>query len=450
MIATIRELIRDKKVLILGYGREGRSSWQRIAEAGGYAQVAIADMNQIRLPEDHPAALICGPDYQKCLDDFDIVFKSPGIVLEKEIHSYRCQIVSETELFFRRYGRQCVGITGTKGKSTTTTLIYHILKETGHDCVLAGNIGIPMFDLIDQIDEETIIVCELSCHQLEYVSHGPHIGLLLNIHEEHLDHYGTMEKYVAAKENIYRPQRAEDILICNVDNLPEKGVYGGHLISVCDENGETKQPADIELVDSALHLGAHCYSIPVDRIRLIGHHNYVDIAFAYAVCHLYHISDEDFTDALISYEPLPHRLQYIGDYQGVHYYDDSISTICETTIQALKSLPETDAVLIGGMDRGIDYGELIEFLSTHPVPHIILMEETGQRIFAEIKKYYPGFEHLERVALVYHLQSAVALAKALCRPGSCCVMSPAAASYGIFKNFEERGEVFGRLVLEGV
>ncbi len=449
MIQTIRELIRDKSVLILGYGREGRSSWQRIQEAGGYARIAIADINPVRPQDGHPAELICGPDYQKCLDDFDVVFKSPGIVLERDIHTYKCQIVSETELFFRRYGSQCVGITGTKGKSTTTTLIYHILKETGHDCVLAGNIGIPMFDLVDQIGPETIIVCELSCHQLEYVSCGPHIGLLLNIHEEHLDHYGTMEKYVAAKENIYRQQREGDILICNVENLPKPGTFKGKLISVCDENGALAVPADIELRGSSVVTGERSYAIPTDSIRLIGHHNDVDIAFAYGVCRMFGVCDEDFSRALVTYEPLPHRLQYIGDRRGIHFYDDSISTICETTIQALKSLPKTDAVLIGGMDRGIDYGELITFLSGHPVPYILLMEETGQRIFGEIRKDYPDFKHPERLILVCHLDGAVALAKQLCRPGRCCVMSPAAASYGIFKNFEARGEAFKKLVLEG-
>ena len=285
MIDIIRELIKDKSVLILGYGREGRSSWQRIKEAGGYRQIAIADMNQVQTEEGHPARLICGPDYQKCLDDFDVVFKSPGIVLEKDIHDYRCEIVSQTELFFRRFGRQCIGITGTKGKSTTTTMIFHILKETGHDCVLVGNIGIPMFDMLDQINDHTLIVCELSCHQLEYVTCAPHVGLLLNIHEEHLDHYGTMEKYVAAKENIYRPQKEEDVLICNVDNLPAENVYKGHLVAVCDRNetGHETTTADVLLTDAAICIEGHVYQIPTDKIRLIGHHNYVDIAFVYAV-----------------------------------------------------------------------------------------------------------------------------------------------------------------------
>lgn len=165
---------------------------------------------------------------------------------------------------------------------------------------------------------------------------------------------------------------------------------------------------------------------------------------------MYDISDEDFSKALITYHPLPHRLQYIGEACGIRFYDDSISTICDTTIQALKSLPDTDAVLIGGMDRGIDYSELIQFLSVCDVPHIILMEATGRRIFEEIGKYYPAFNGTERIKLVYHLDGAVALAKKICRQGHCCVMSPAAASYGIFKNFEARGEAFAELVREGV
>lgn len=450
MIDTIKELIKDKNVLILGYGREGRSSWRRIKEAGGYRSVAIADMNPVQTQEGEPQKLICGPDYQKCLNDFDVVFKSPGIVLEQDIQNYQCAITSQTELFFRRFGSQCIGITGTKGKSTTTTMIYHLLKETGHDCVLVGNIGIPMFDMIDEIHAETLIVCELSCHQLEYVTCAPHVGLLLNIHEEHLDHYGTMEKYVAAKENIYRPQKADDILICNVDNLPEEQALKGRLITVCDhdEAGHAQIMADVLLKQSHIETGSHVYAIPTEKIQLIGHHNYVDIAFVYAVGRLYHISDEDFSRALMTYHPLPHRLQYIGDACGIRFYDDSISTICDTTIQALKSLPDTDAVLIGGMDRGIDYSELIAFLSACTVPHIILMEATGKRIYEEIQKYYPQFEHPDRIKLVYHLDGAVALAKKLCRPQHCCVMSPAAASYGIFKNFEARGEAFAKLVME--
>ena len=160
------------------------------------------------------------------------------------------------------------------------------------------------------------------------------------------------------------------------------------------------------------------------------------------------MDDESFTKALISYEPLPHRLRLIGSLDGVRYYDDSISTICDTAIQALKSIPSPGSILIGGMDRGIDYSELIEYLSVDSVPHIILMEATGKRIYKEIKDSYPAFHDPDRLHLVEHLSDAVELAKKVTPRGSACILSPAAASYGIFKNFEARGDAFRDLVFE--
>ena len=166
------------------------------------------------------------------------------------------------------------------------------------------------------------------------------------------------------------------------------------------------------------------------------------------MCGLLGIGEAAFTEGLKSYEPLPHRLQYLGQRDGVKYYDDSISTICATTIQALKTLTDADTVLIGGMDRGIDYGELIQFLSGCPVPHIVLMEATGRRIYEEIGRDYPEFAGRDRLILADHLEEAVRAARSVTRPGHSCVLSPAAASYGIFRNFEERGEAFSRYVFE--
>ena len=160
------------------------------------------------------------------------------------------------------------------------------------------------------------------------------------------------------------------------------------------------------------------------------------------------MSDEVFKAGLCSYEPLPHRLQYIGTVNDVRYYDDSISTICETTIQALEGLKNVGSVLIGGMDRGIDYHDLEKYLDRSDVSYIILMADTGKRIYEEIGRDFPDFSRPERLVLVDTLWAAVEKAKELTKPGKCCVMSPAAASYGIFKNFEERGEVFTKYVLE--
>lgn len=446
MIEKIEPWIKGKRILLLGYGREGQSTWNVLRRLGTYEALDIADLKApAALPEDG-TVWHTGPDYQKCMDDYDVVFKSPGIVLERPENEYRCSILSQTEVFFQCFRDQIIGITGTKGKSTVTTLLYHLLKQAGMDALLVGNIGIPALDHMEEVKPDTRIVFELSCHQLEYMTVSPHIGILVNIHEEHLDHYGTMEKYVEAKHHIFKNQRPDDILICNVQCLPEEGTCPSGLIRA-GMDGSGKELDVVQEQDGTwVHFWGKSFCIPTDEIKLLGQHNYFDIGVAYGVCSILGMDDQVFARGLKTYEPLPHRLQYIGEREGVKYYDDSISTICDTTIQALKTLKDTDTVLIGGMDRGIDYRELIEYLSDCQVPHIILMEATGKRIYQEIHKYYPEFKNRARLILAEHLEDGVKRARQITRPGTSCVLSPAAASYGIFRNFEERGETFSRLV----
>ena len=445
MIEKIEPWIKGKRILLLGYGREGQSTWNVLRRLGTYEALDIADLKApAAVPEDG-TVWHTGPDYQKCMDDYDVVFKSPGIVLERPENEYRCSILSQTEVFFQCFRDQIIGITGTKGKSTVTTLLYHLLKQAGMDALLVGNIGIPALDHMEEVKPDTRIVFELSCHQ-EYMTVSPHIGILVNIHEEHLDHYGTMEKYVEAKHHIFKNQRPDDILICNVQCLPEEGTCPSGLIRA-GMDGSGKELDVVQEQDGTwVHFRGKSFCIPTDEIKLLGQHNYFDIGVAYGVCSILGMDDQVFARGLKTYEPLPHRLQYIGEREGVKYYDDSISTICDTTIQALKTLKDTDTVLIGGMDRGIDYRELIEYLSDCPVPHIILMEATGKRIYQEIHKYYPEFKNRARLILAEHLEDGVKRARQITRPGTSCVLSPAAASYGIFRNFEERGETFSRLV----
>ena len=446
MIEKIEPWIKGKRILLLGYGREGQSTRNVLRRLGTYEALDIADLKApAAVPEDG-TVWHTGPDYQKCMDDYDVVFKSPGIVLERPENEYRCSILSQTEVFFQCFRDQIIGITGTKGKSTVTTLLYHLLKQAGMDALLVGNIGIPALDHMEEVKPDTRIVFELSCHQLEYMTVSPHIGILVNIHEEHLDHYGTMEKYVEAKHHIFKNQRPDDILICNVQCLPEEGTCPSGLIRA-GMDGSGKELDVVQEQDGTwVHFRGKSFCIPTDEIKLLGQHNYFDIGVAYGVCSILGMDDQVFARGLKTYEPLPHRLQYIGEREGVKYYDDSISTICDTTIQALKTLKDTDTVLIGGMDRGIDYRELIEYLSDCPVPHIILMEATGKRIYQEIHKYYPEFKNRARLILAEHLEDGVKRARQITRPGTSCVLSPAAASYGIFRNFEERGETFSRLV----
>ena len=436
----IRQYTDGKKVCILGFGREGRSTYRILEKYGAQASLAIADLNPVDREENalpDSVELICGKDYQDCLDSFDMVFKSPGIVLEKSLSELSCLITCETQVFFEVFREQIIGITGTKGKSTVTSLIYHVLKESGVDCRIAGNIGIPVFDIAEGMEEDTVVVCELSCHQLEYMTVSPKYAVFLNLYEEHLDHYGTLENYYNAKKNIYLHQQEDDDLLINADIAPEE-LHSWNIYTVSDRD----QNADVYVKDGIIHYGEP-YIIPTDRIKLLGVHNHYNIAVAYYIAMMY-ISEEDFTKALCTFDPLAHRLEYVDTVNGIRWYDDSISTACATAISALQSVPEVGTILIGGMDRGIDYTSLVDFLADFDV-RVICMEASGKRVYDMIREQ-SDFSNKERVHYTDHLAEAVKLAAEITPAGMSCVMSPAAASYGIFKNFEERGDAFKKLV----
>ncbi|MCQ2464227.1 MAG: UDP-N-acetylmuramoyl-L-alanine--D-glutamate ligase [Oscillospiraceae bacterium] len=442
MISLLKKYTNGKNVLLLGFGREGKATYRRLCEAGGCASVTIADKNPVRdaLPES--VKLIIGDSYQKTLNDYDIVFKSPGVVLEQPYDSYTCKITSQTEIFLEKYASQVIGITGTKGKSTTTTLIHHILSENGVDSVLTGNIGIPCFDVADSIHENTRVVFELSCHQLENIKFSPSAAVFLNLFEEHLDHYGTFEKYADAKRNIYRHQKQGDVLFCNTDVKPEISECSSRIITVSQKDST----ADVFVPSDVISYEGEKVNVPVNDMKLAGNHNCYNVAVACAVCRMCGLSADDIMKSVCTYSPLPHRLEYIGTKDGVKYYDDSISTICAAAVQAVVSLKDVDTLLIGGMDRGIDYSELEEFLSDCTVSNIILMSDSGKRILDEIKSRYTDEAFLSKLHLTEKLEGAVKLAKELTAKGTSCVMSPAAASYNDFKNFEERGDAFRELV----
>ncbi|MCR4567576.1 MAG: UDP-N-acetylmuramoyl-L-alanine--D-glutamate ligase [Pseudobutyrivibrio sp.] len=423
MKETIRNLVKDKKVLILGFGREGQSSFRMVLSVGGYECLDIADANAVSSDLTATHNVITGAAYLDCLNDYDVVFKSPGIVLPKNISEYTCHITCQADLFLQVFGAQTIGITGTKGKSTTSSLLYHILKCCGKDVLFGGNIGLPIFDITEQIHPRTIVIFELSCHQLEYASYAPAKAILLNLYEDHLDHYGTVEKYWAAKQNIYRNQDYNDYLFCNPEFLPAPGECKAAVVRV--------KTGDLPF--------ASFEDIP--GVTLRGTHNLFNAAFVYDVCKRYDISDADFIEALKSFKTLAHRLEFIGQKDGIDYYDDSISTTVESAISAIKAIPNAGTILLGGMDRGIDYEPLVEFLPTTRLEHIILMYDSGKVILEKLQGTAQP-EFMEKVHYIEELADACTFAKTNATKGTAVILSPASASYGVFKNFEQRGDFF--------
>ncbi len=440
-IDHIKSYTAEKKICILGFGREGRATYEIIAKYCTPSAITIADLNSVdREPNDLPDSvnLICGEDYQKSLNDFDLVFKSPGIVLEKSPKELKCVITSETQVFFEVYREQIIGITGTKGKSTVTSLIYHILKESGKECLIAGNIGIPVFNIVEKMTKNTIVVCELSCHQLEYMKVSPACAVYLNLFEEHLDHYGTMKAYRRAKNNIFTHQEEGDCLL--VESSIKPALCNSYVHTISAEDSTADIFVSNGIVDN--NTTGDTYIIPSNKIKLLGVHNHYNIAVARFITAPF-VTMKEFESALCSFDPLAHRLEFVDEINGVRWYDDSISTACATAIEAIKSVPNAGTLLIGGMDRGIDYTSLVEFLNDSDV-NVICMEASGKRVYDMIQS--AKFNDISRIYYVPHLEEAVSLAAKITPSGKSCVMSPAAASYGIFKNFEERGDAFKALV----
>ncbi|MDL2227492.1 UDP-N-acetylmuramoyl-L-alanine--D-glutamate ligase [Odoribacter sp. OttesenSCG-928-L07] len=417
MQKLISKLFDGKQILILGFGKEGKSTYEYLTRFIDNERLSIADANENAISEEIKLKhkTFCGENYNENLKNFDLIIKSPGIP-EKHIENISVEkITSQTDLFLRKYYTQTIGITGTKGKSTTSSLIHHILKQDGHNSILAGNIGIPIFSQLDKIDDNTIIVLELSAHQLNHINIAPKISILLNIYEEHLDHFGNFENYINAKCKIFEKQKNNSILITdrNIEKIDYRlEDYKGDIIFLNDESIEIQ--GDLQ-----------------------GEHNKKNIAAVKEVAQIFNIEEDKIDNSIISFKSLDHRLEFVGNFFGIKFYNDSISTIPEAAIAAFETIKDVDTVILGGYDRGINYNKLCRFIANSDIRNIILMGEAGKRIEKILKEKWDT-----EAIFVDNLEKAVEVAFKETEVGKSCVLSPAASSYDAFKNFEERGNFF--------
>ena len=391
----IKDRLKDRSILIWGYGREGKSTENFIRS---HCQVKSMEIFEGAESDIDP-------------DKYDYIIKSPGIAPTRPNPKY----ISQTKLFMEEFSGNTVGITGTKGKSTTSSLLYHVLRSCySGNTVLVGNIGFPCLDHYDDISEDTVVVYELSCHQLSDLEFSPHVAVFLNLYEDHLDRYITKENYFNAKKNITIHQGPSDFLF-----------YGN----------------DVPPIDTKAQKTLVNFSDAMDfNMKLKGDHNRFNATFVYKIATtIYGCDPEKVRAAIESFEGLRHRLEFVGNIGGVDYYNDSISTIPQATIQAISSIKNSKTILIGGKERDIDYTCLIDFIRAHHEYNYIFAYKSGLRIYGSVKD-------LSCCQYVEDLEQAVALAKKITPEGTACILSPAAASYGYFKNFEERGDAYCELV----
>lgn len=443
MIDKIIEKLRNKNVAILGFGREGKATYNLIRSKLKEQELVIIDKNDVSndslLEKDSNVTFVYGDDYLDNLQKYDLIIKSPGISL-KDVNTNNLNITSEMELLLEVARERVIGVTGTKGKSTTSSLIYSVLKENGKKVIFAGNIGIPVFSMLDEADDETLFVLEMSSHQLEFLKVSPHIGVVLNLFEDHLDHAGSIEHYHNIKMNMFRYQNKDDFMIyCqdneNLRNKIEENNFLAKKYSV-DMNNEK---AMIYLKDSNIYFDNKvAFSENIER-NLLGKHNLENIMVVYTVSKILDLDDEKTFKAIAEFKPLEYRLELVGNINNVKYYVDTLATIPSATQKSIEALGDVNTLIFGGMDRGISYEGFAEYLDSTNIEHFICMPTTGYTIGKKISS--------SKTYFVETLEEACKLAKEITKENTSCLLSPAAASYEHFKNYAEKGDKFKEYIL---
>ncbi len=426
------EELKDKKILILGFGREGRDTLNFLRKIFPKKILGIADKNEKVKERIEKVKWHLGKNYLKAIENYDIVIKSPGIPIhlpEIEKAFKEKKITSQTEIFFQNCPGKIAGITATKGKSTTATLIYKILKEGKKKVHLIGNIGKPALSSLKKASKKDIFVYELSSHQLYNLRMSPHVAVFLNVFPEHLDYYKNFKEYLMAKANVLLWQKKEDFLIYN---FKDKNIR-----KLAKKSKAKKIP-----LKNCLKILKE-YKIKITPLRK---HFCLNLAAAIRVGEIFKIKKERIKKAVLNFKFLPHRIEFVGEFKGIEFYNDSLSTVPETTIHALNTLgSRVETLILGGFDRGLDFKNLAKEILKRKIKTLILFPETGERIFKEILKRV-GKRKIPKAFLVQNMKDAVKLAFENTKKGKMCLLSPASPSFGLFKNYKERGNLFKKYV----
>ncbi|MCR5041200.1 MAG: UDP-N-acetylmuramoyl-L-alanine--D-glutamate ligase [Clostridia bacterium] len=425
---ALKNYLEDKSILLLGYGREGKSTHGVIRRLLPDKRLTVADAAELRL-DDPLCDVVSGGDYLDGLEKYDLIIKSPGVPLMFDYSGIEDKITCQLDLFLRFARCRVVGVTGTKGKTTTTTLTYSLMAAAGEDAHLCGNMGIPVLDFID-LPEDAAAVIEMSSHQLQFTRSSPDVAIVTNLYPEHLDHHPDgFEGYKNAKLNIVRHQTASGYFVYDKDSdlteYPE--FFSG--------KGTVVGASAAELPDV---VRAACDENP----RVLAK-TYSDCALARAAAMLMCAKpdpDEDFARAMAGFGGIEHRLEFFGSFRGIDFYNDAIATVPAAAINAVESVKNAYTLIVGGLDRGIDYSDFIEYLKNSRLSCVLCTPDTGNTIFEGLRGCG---KYVRRCA---DLEAAVCLSLAVTPKGGAVILSPAAASYNLYKNFEEKGREFKRLV----
>lgn len=443
---TVTEFLKDKNIVILGFGKQGKASFNYIRKKFPDKKITIADKNeQIDTSGlDENVYLNLGEKYLENIDKFDLIIKSPGVVLKDEnITSFESKIITDYELLLNFTKGIKIGITGTKGKSTTSTVLYNVLKEQGKKVFLLGNIGNPILDSIDEITEDSYCVIEVSSHTLEFAKSSPDISILLDIFPEHLDHVNSLNDYIRAKFNININPKNNSRFIYNRENelMNKYGYkYNEDDIAICLSDGRNYNVKNkVYLKNRNIYFNNEFLMNADEPRKIKGEHILNNMMFILAVSKILNLNLQKTIETIKTTEPLEHRMEYVGKFNDIYFYNDAIATIPIATINCVKTLENVDTIICGGMDRGVPQNDLISFLENATLRNIICMPETGNAI-------YDALKDVKNCYKTDSIEEAVKIAKDVTEKEKICVLSPAASSYNRFKSFEEKGKLYKKCI----
>ncbi|MGD0858242.1 MAG: UDP-N-acetylmuramoyl-L-alanine--D-glutamate ligase [Terracidiphilus sp.] len=447
--------LKGKKVLVVGLGKSGLAAALFLRRRGAY--VTVSDVRSAEtLANDIPALLDEGIMVETgghgllTFRRQDLIVVSPGVPLDTpelaQVRSFGLPVIGELELAARFLKGRTVAITGSNGKTTTTTLLGEILKKAGFPTLVGGNIGVPVVGLIDQSTDETWSVLEVSSFQLESTEQfHPNIAVILNITPDHLDRHGSFENYALAKERIFAAQNARDFAVLNADNAraADAATRSAAKVYWFSVEHPVKQGAWLEegfVVYRTARDAATERVMPLRGIPLKGAHNVENVLAAVAAARLAGAPAEAIRSAIESFQAVEHRLEFVAAVNGVEFYNDSKATNVDATAKAVAAFQSGIHLILGGKDKGSDYTLLAQLLRER-VRAVYTIGSAAAKIES----------HLRGVVSIHScetLENAVGAAASAARPGEVVLLAPACSSFDQFENYEHRGRVFKQLVSE--
>ncbi|MDF2985563.1 MAG: UDP-N-acetylmuramoylalanine/D-glutamate ligase [Eubacterium sp.] len=452
--------IKDKKVAVLGIGISNIPLIKYLINIG--VDVTAFDKNTSENLRDAyqelnglPVKYSLGNEYLTRLKGFDLIFRTPGMRPDVpelvEALANGAELTSEMEVFLDLCPAQVFAVTGSDGKTTTTTLIYKILTEEGYNCWLGGNIGTPLLSRIDEVRETDKVVLELSSFQLMTINKSPSVAVITNISPNHLDVHKSLQEYIDAKKNIFLNQKSGDKLILNFDNDITKAFSGeakGEYLyfsrvagldkGVIFKNNKIvvkKQDEEIEIVN-------------VNDIIIPGAHN-VENYMAATAATIDYVKPDSIRKVAVTFKGVEHRLELVRELNGIKFYNGSIDSSPSRTIAALKTFKNKVILIAGGKDKGIPYDPMGQIIA-EKVKVLLLIGATAPRIEEAYNNYVHQTDVESEVKIIHcnTYEEIVAKAHGEAVPGDCVILSPASTSFDMFKNFEQRGNVFKELVMK--